>query len=120
MFGPRPPYVGIFDREKIFSIIYRDGARGRYYAKRFQMGGVTRDTFYDLTKGTKGSKLVYFAAHNSPETSAKQRLMIHYQPAPRLRKLEEEFDFSTLEIKSRSANGNIIAENPVKRFTLVR
>jgi topoisomerase-4 subunit A len=119
-FGPRPPYVGLFDREKIFSIIYRDGPRGRYYAKRFQMGGVTRDTFYDLTKGTKGSKLVYFAAHGSPETSAKQKLIIHYQPAPRLRKLEEEFDFASLEIKSRSANGNIVAANPVKRITLAR
>jgi topoisomerase-4 subunit A len=120
MFGPKPPYVGLFDREKIFSIIYRDGPRGRYYAKRFQMGGVTRDTFYDLTKGTKGSKLVYFAAHSSPETSAKQKLMIHFQPAPRLRKLEEEFDFGSLEVKNRSANGNIIAENPVKRITLSR
>jgi topoisomerase-4 subunit A len=119
-FGPRPPYVGLFDRDKIFSIIYRDGPRGRYFAKRFQMGGVTRDTFYDLTKGTKGSKLVYFAAHSSPETSAKQKLVIHFQPAPRLRKLEEEFDFSSLEIKNRSANGNIVAENPVKRITLMR
>lgn len=119
-FGPKPPYVGIFDREKIFTIIYRDGPRGRYYGKRFQMGGVTRDTFYDLTKGTKGSKLVYFAVHSSPETSNKQRLMIHYQPAPRLRKLEDELDFSKLEIKSRGAQGVIVADNPVKRITLVR
>lgn len=119
-FGPRPPYVGLFDRDKIFSIIYRDGPRGRYYAKRFQMGGVTRDTIYDLTKGTKGSKLVYLAAHNSPETSAKQKLIIHYQPAPRLRKLEEEFDFGSLEVKARSAQGNIVAENPVKRIQLLK
>ena len=119
-FGPGPPYVGLFDRDKIFSIIYRDGARGRYYAKRFQMGGIVRDTIYDLTKGSKGSKLVYFAVHSSPETSAKQKLVIHYQPAPRLRKLEEEFDFSTLEIKGRGANGNIIAVNPVKRIVLAR
>ncbi len=119
-FGPNPPYVGLFDRDKIFSIIYRDGPRGRYYAKRFQMGGIVRDTIYDLTKGTKGSKLVYFAAHSSPETSAKQKLIIHYQPAPRLRKLEEEFDFSTMEIKGRGANGNIVADNPVKRIVLVR
>ncbi len=119
-FGPNPPYVGIFDRDKIFSIIYRDGPRGRYYAKRFQMGGVVRDTLYDLTKGTKGSKLVYFSAHSTPETSNKQKLMIHLQPAPRLRKLEEEFDFSSMEIKGRGANGNIIAENPVKRIVLVR
>ncbi len=119
-FGAKPPYVGIFDREKIFSIIYRDGPRGRYFAKRFQMGGVTRDTFYDLTRGTKGSKLVYFASHSSPESSAKQKLMIHLQPAPRLRKLEEEFDFGALEVKSRGSNGNLVTENPVKRITLVR
>ena len=85
-------------------------------------------TKYASSTATKSSasstatapELVYFAAHSSPETSAKQKLIIHFQPAPRFTKLEEEFDFSTLEIKGRGANGNIIAVNPVKRIVLVR
>lgn len=118
--GPRPAYSNLFDREKVFSVIYRDGPRGRYFAKRFQMGGIVRDTIYDLTKGIKGSKLVYLAAHNSPETSNKQRLMIHFQPAPRLRKTEEEFPFAEIDIKNRNAQGSVVAENPIKRISLIK
>ena len=33
-----------------------DGSRGRLYAKRFTIGGVTCDTFHDLTKGAKGEQ----------------------------------------------------------------
>ena len=121
-FGPKPVYVGLYDRENqpVLSLIYRDGPRGRYFAKRFRMGGVTRDTVYDLTKGTKGSRIIYFASHANPDKSAAQRLMLHYQPAPRLRKLEEEVHLGALEVKSRSAAGNLIAENPIKRISAVR
>jgi topoisomerase-4 subunit A len=118
-FGPKPVYVGIYDRssQPVFSIIYRDGPRGRYYGKRFRMGGVTRDTVYDLTKGTKGSRLVYFACHQNPEKSAAQKLMLHFQPAPRLRKLEQHVDLGALDIKSRSAAGSLITDAPVKRIS---
>ena len=118
-FGPKPVYVGIYDRssQPVFSIIYRDGPRGRYYGKRFRMGGVTRDTVYDLTKGTKGSRLVYFACHQNPEKSAAQKLMLHFQPAPRLRKLEQHVELGALDIKSRSAAGSLITDAPVKRIS---
>jgi len=55
--GKRVQHIAVFrkDEEKIFSMIYRDGRQGAVYAKRFRVGGVTRDKEYDLTKGTKGS-----------------------------------------------------------------
>jgi topoisomerase-4 subunit A len=72
---------------------------------------------YDLTKGTKGSRLVYFACHQNPEKSAAQKLMLHFQPAPRLRKLEQHVDLGALDIKSRSAAGSLITDAPVKRIS---
>jgi len=117
-FGPKPVYVGIYDREAqpVISLIYRDGARGKYYAKRFKMGGVTRDTVYELTKGTKGSRVVYFASHQNPDKSAQQKLTVYFQPAPRLKKLEMALDLGSIEVKGRTAAGTLITDNAVKRI----
>ena len=52
--GKRPVHVAIFrkNEEKIYSMIYRDGRDGSVLAKRFRVGGVTRDKIYELGKGT--------------------------------------------------------------------
>ena len=79
------------------------------------MGGITRDTVYDLTKGAKGSKVFYFAADATEELSNSREIVIHLQPAPRLRKLEIDLKMADLPIKARNAQGNIVAETSVKR-----
>ena len=116
-FGANPIHVALFDREAtpVYTLFYRDGSRGRLYAKRFTMGGVTRDTVYDLTKGAKGSKVFYFAVHATEAISNTLEVVIHLQPAPRLRKLEIEINMVDLPLKARTAQGNIVAETSVKR-----
>jgi topoisomerase-4 subunit A len=116
-FGANPVNVALFDREapKIYTLFYRDGSRGRLYAKRFTMGGITRDTVYDLTKGAKGSKVFYFAVHSTEEESNALEVVVHLQPAPRLRKLEIELKMADFAVKARNAQGNIVAETSVKR-----
>jgi len=42
-----------------YNLIYYDGKSNRSYAKRFHVIGVTRDKYYDLTQGGKGSKVLY-------------------------------------------------------------
>lgn len=117
-FGPNPIHVALFDRETnlVYTLFYRDGTRGRVYAKRFTIGGVTRDTVYDLTKGNKGSKVFYLINHSTEELSNALQIVIHLQPAPRLRKLEIEIDMATIPVKNRNAQGNIVAESSVKRI----
>ncbi len=116
-FGANPIHVALFDREAapVYTLFYRDGSKGRLYAKRFTMGGVTRDTVYDLTKGAKGSKVFYFAVHASEAESNALQLVVHLQPAPRLRKLEIEVNMAEHGVKSRSAQGSAVAETSVKR-----
>lgn len=118
-FGPNPIHVALFDREKqpVYTLLYRDGLRGRLYLKRFTIGGVTRDTVYDLTKGTKGSKIFYFAASKTEEESNALKLTVHLQPQPRLRNLEIQLNLADYAIKGRGAQGYVVAETPVKRVT---
>lgn len=41
--------------DPVFNLIYRDGKDGPVYAKRFRIGGFTRDKEYPLTRGAKGA-----------------------------------------------------------------
>ncbi len=108
-------YINVFkknDERTIYNLIYQDGAKGATYAKRFAVTGVTRDKVYDLTKGTKGSKVLYFTANPNGEAEI---VSINLKSLPNIRKLQFDFDFATLAIKSRSAQGNIITKYPVKK-----
>ena len=50
------------DSRTIYNAVYRDGKGGPYYIKRFNVTSMTRDREYDLTKGTAGSRVMYFTA----------------------------------------------------------
>lgn len=116
--GPRPMRVAIFrkDEDFIYSIIYRDGKEGPILAKRFRVGGITRDKEYELTKGTPGSRIFYFAVHKSEAESADQMLIVHIKPALRLRNVSRPFNFGEVQIKGRSSGGNIVTKLPIDRI----
>ena len=115
--GKRPQYVAIFRKEedKIFSMIYRDGRQGAVYAKRFKVGGVTRGKEYDLTKGTKGTRVLYLAVHDKEEESAQNTVLVHLKPAPRLRSLSRLFSFGELAVKGRAVKGNLVTKHVIDR-----
>ena len=116
--GPRPMRVAVFrkDEDLIYSIIYRDGKEGAILAKRFRVGGITRDKEYELTKGTPGSRIFYFAVHKSEAESAEQMLIVHIKPALRLRNVSRPFNFGEVQIKGRSSGGNIVTKLPIDRI----
>src|SRR5690606_32638837 len=63
-------HVAVFkkkDKRTIYNMIYRDGAKGASYVKRFYVTGTIRDNEYDLTQGNKGSKVLYFTANPNGE-----------------------------------------------------
>ena len=43
-------------------MIYRDGKMVSAFIKRFNVSGITRDKFYDLTQEKAGSQVLYFSA----------------------------------------------------------
>ncbi|HCQ32763.1 MAG TPA: DNA topoisomerase [Verrucomicrobiales bacterium] len=115
--GKRPVHVAIFrkNEEKIYSMIYRDGRDGAVLAKRFRVGGVTRDKIYELGKGTVGTRVFYFAVHSKEEESDGNTVLLHLKPALRLRNVSREFRFGEIGIKGRGAKGNILTKHAVDR-----
>lgn len=111
-------HVGIFrknDDRLTFNLIYLDGASGRAMVKRFQPGGVTRDREYDLTKGTKGSKVMYLTANPNGEAEI---VTVYLTQGAKARVKVFDFDFTTLDIKGRGAGGNILTKYPVRKVQL--
>lgn len=110
-------HVGVWkrgDERTTYHLIYVDGASGRTFAKRFNVTSITRDKEYDLTKGDKESKVLYFAAHPNGES---ERVEIQLTPGSSARNKVFEFYFEELAIKGRSAGGNIVTRYPVRKIT---
>lgn len=104
------------DERTVYHLIYSDGAYGNIMAKRFSIGGITRDKDYDLTKGTKGSKVLYFSANPNGEA---ELIKVFLKPKPKLKKLNFDFNFGDLMVKNRNSMGNILSRNPIKRIELL-
>lgn len=103
------------DKRTIYNMIYRDGSKGPSYMKRFNVTSITRDKEYDLTKGSKGSQVLYFS-HN-PNGEA-ETITVFLRNLQKLRKLKFDLDFSELAIKGRGAKGNLVTKYPVKKIEL--
>ncbi|MGX5691450.1 DNA gyrase/topoisomerase IV subunit A [Arcticibacter tournemirensis] len=111
-------HVGVFkkgDERTVYNMIYKDGQSGTSYIKRFSVLGVTRDKEYDLTKGSKGSKVLYFTANPNGEAEV---VNVQLKPHTKLKKLNIDIDFSEIAIKGRSSMGNIVTKYPVKKIVL--
>ena len=115
--GKNPHYVNLFkkDDQAVYSLVYRDGRQGNVMAKRFRIGGITRDKEYVLTKGTPGSTVLYFIRHETEEESNAFTAVVHLKPALYLRNLTIKFPFNSIAIKNRDSQGNIITKHSVDR-----
>lgn len=110
-------YCGIWrkgDKRTIYHMMYQDGKGGPTMMKRFFVNSLTRDTEYDLTKGAKGSKLLYFSVHPNGE---KEIVTVHLRPRPHLKRVRFDIDFGDLLIKSRTAAGNRVTKEIVAKIT---
>lgn len=111
-------HIAVFDKadnRTIYNVIYKDGKGGTLYAKRFSVTGVSRDKWYNITKGKEGSSVMWFTANPNGEAES---LRVYLRPKPKLKKLILEFDFATLAIKNRGSMGNIVTKNPVQKIML--
>jgi len=115
--GEQVVHIDVFrknDDRTIYNLVYQDGKAGGIYVKRFAVVGVTRDKEYTLTKGTKGSKVLYFTANPNGEAEI---IRIALKPRPKLKKPIFDFNFSDLAIKGRNSQGNILTRYAVKKIS---
>ncbi|MBR6899388.1 MAG: DNA gyrase/topoisomerase IV subunit A [Bacteroidales bacterium] len=116
---PEILFISVFrkrDERTVYNLIYRDGGPDGYVmVKRFNVTSITRDKEYLLTKGTKGSKVLYFTANPNGEAEV---ITVHHVSKPKLKKTSFDFDFKTLAIKGRQSMGNILTRNAVRSINL--
>lgn len=103
------------DKRTIYNAVYRDGKKGNYFIKRFNVPTITRDRDYNLTNGTPGSRVVYFTANPNGEAEI---IKVTLDPASKKGNLFIEKDFSEVLIKARTAKGNILTKFNVQRIGL--
>ncbi len=99
--------------EQVYNLIYQDGRGGNIMAKRFTVGGTTRDKEYILTKGKEGSKVLWFSLDDPMNPEA---VRIFLKPKPKLRITQLNVNFGEIEVKGRGTNGNIITRNAVQKI----
>lgn len=101
------------DKRTVYHMIYQDGKGGATMMKRFNVNSITRDKEYDLTKGTKGSKLLYFNVHPNGE---REVITVVLRPRPHLKRLKFDIDLGDLLIKGRGAAGNRVTKEIVSKI----
>ena len=102
------------DDRLVYNLVYVDGASGISFAKRFLVSGITRDKSYDLTKGTKGTKVLYLTANPNSESELVAVQLADKAPA---RVKLFDFDFAELAIKGKGSMGNIVTKQLIKKIT---
>lgn len=111
-------HVAVFkkkDKRTIYNMLYRDGKGGATYVKRFNVTSTTRDREYDLTKGKKGSQVLYFSANPNGEAEV---VSVYLRAVGNIKKLKFDLDFSDILIKGRNANGNLATKHAVRTVEL--
>jgi topoisomerase-4 subunit A len=101
------------DKRTVYNMMYKDGAKGPSYMKRFTVTGVTRDKGYDLANGTKGSKVLYFTENPNGEAEV---VTINLRAVATVKKLKWDIDFSDLAVKGRAVRGNTITKFSIKKI----
>lgn len=101
------------DTRTIYHLFYQDGTGGPTMMKRFYVNSITRDTEYDLTKGTKGSKMLYFSVHPNGE---REVVSVFLRPRPHLKRLRFDIDLGALLIKGRNSAGNRVTKEIIQKI----
>lgn len=107
-------YAGLFtnDERCVYHLIYRDGRDGPVLAKRFTFTSYIRNKMYQLTKDTKGSKVLYFSVHPNGEA---EKVQVNLKATPLVKGASKiEVDFSQHAVKARTVVGTEITKNKVE------
>ena len=111
-------HIAVFDKNDkrtIYNMMYRDGKSGSTFIKRFNVSGITRDKFYDLTQEKPGSMVSYFSANPNGEAEV---VTILLRQVGSVKKLKWDVNFSDIAIKGRASRGNTVTKYPIKKIEL--
>ena len=99
------------DKRMVFNSAYLDGKTGFSYVKRFQVISASKEKIYNVSKGNKGSRLLYIKPRPNGESEV---VSVHIHASQKARKKVFDYDFSEIEIKGKAAKGNILSKYRVR------
>ena len=111
-------HIAVFDKNDkrtIYNMIYRDGKSGASFIKRFNVSGITRDKFYDMSQEKPGSQVLYFSSNPNGEAEV---ITILLRQVGSVKKLKWDLDFTDVAIKGRASKGNVVTKYPIKKIEL--
>ncbi len=111
-------HVDVFrknDDRKVYNVVYLEGKSRKYFVKRFNITGITRDKEYDITQGNSGSKILYFSANPNGEAEV---ITIQLSNMSKARIKVFDYNFAELAIKNRNSIGNTLSKFQVRKVSL--
>jgi topoisomerase-4 subunit A len=98
--------------DRYYTLIYQDKETGKAFAKRFQLGGMTREKVYNLA-ASEGSKLVFLDETKNVESMPKA-VTIYLSGRCSARVKDFLFDLSELTIGARGNKGVTVTQYPIR------
>jgi topoisomerase-4 subunit A len=98
--------------QNFYTMVYQDGASGKAFAKKFQIGGLSRDKLYPLVK-SENSKVVYLDV-SAREKDMPKSLHVSIDGRSGARVREIDFDLTPIPVSSRSAKGQTVTKWAIK------
>ena len=98
--------------DRYYTLITQDKESGKAFAKRFQLGGMTREKVYNLA-ASEGSKLVFFDETKNPESMPKA-VTVYLSGRCSARVKEFVFDLSELSVGARGNKGVTVTQYPIR------
>ena len=101
------------DERTTYNVAYLDGESGKVFVKRFNVSAITRDREYDISRGTVGSKLLYFSINPNGESEI---VTVQLSQGSKAKIKSFDYDFADIDIKGRAAQGNILTRYPIRKI----
>lgn len=98
--------------DRYYTVVYQDKKTGKAFAKRFQLGGMTREKVYNLA-ASEDSKLVFFDETKNIESMPKA-VTIYLSGRCSARVKDFLFDLSELSIGARGNKGITVTQYPIR------
>ena len=108
-------HVAIWPKEgdqSFYTVIYQDGATGKAFAKKFQIGGLSRDKLYPLAK-SENSRIVWLDIQ-AREKDMPKSVHISLDGRSKARVREFDFDLTPVPVSTRTAKGLTVTKWAVK------
>jgi topoisomerase-4 subunit A len=114
-------HIAIWPKEgdtNFYTMVYQDGETGKALAKKFQIGGLSRDKLYPLAK-SENSRVVYLEISDTEKEMPK---VIHISLDGRsgARNREFDFDVTRVPVSTRTSKGLTVSKWAVKEVKRVK